>query len=209
MTGRYTLYGFKLTGSCAIEAALAEAGVDHDFVAVNTKLGETRTEAFRRINPRQQVPVLTLPDGTTVTEGPAILTHIADAHPATGLSPPPGTSQRARHDRWLAFFHVNIYEGELRQLFPQRYVDDPACADASKRAADAYVERHFRIFEEEICEAPYFFGGTLTILDIYVWMLAQWMPMDWMKANCPRVAGLSEAVAGRPLIAPVHARHFG
>ena len=26
MTGRYTLYGFKLTGSCAIEAALAVQG---------------------------------------------------------------------------------------------------------------------------------------------------------------------------------------
>lgn len=209
MTGRYVLYGFKLTGSCAVEAALAEAGVAHDFVPVNTKAGETRTEAFRRINPRQQVPVLVLPDGTTVTEGPAILFHIADAHPKARLIPSPGTSQRASHDRWLAFFHANIYEGELRQLFPQRYVDDPASADSAKRAADAYVERHFRIFEEEVRGHPYVFGEGLTVLDIYVWMLAQWMPMAWMTANCPRVASLSEAVARRPLIAPVHARHFG
>ncbi|MBM3520465.1 MAG: glutathione S-transferase family protein [Alphaproteobacteria bacterium] len=209
MTGRYVLYGFRLTGSCAIEAALAEAGVAHDFVAVNTKAGETRTEAFRKINPRQQVPVLVLPDGTTVTEGPAILVHIADAHPATRLIPPPGSNKRTRHDRWLAFFHANIYEGELRQLFPQRYVDDPAAAESAKRAADSYVERHFRIFEEEVKGSPYFFGEELTVLDIYVWMLTQWMPMEWMRAHCPRVASLSEAVARRPLIAPVHARHFG
>lgn len=114
----YTLYGFKLTGSCAIEAALAEARVPYEFVSVSTKLGETRSEAFTKINPRQQVPVLQLPDGTIVTEGPAILTHIADAHPQSELSPPPGSSQRAQHDRWLAFFHANVYEGELRQLFP-------------------------------------------------------------------------------------------
>ena len=207
--GRYTLYGFKFTGSCAIEAALAEARVAHDFIAVNTKAGETRADAFTKINPRQQVPVLQLPDGTIITEGPAILAHIADAHPAVKLSPPPGTSQRATHDRWLAFFHANLYEGELRQLFPERYVDDPACAPSAKRAADQYVERHFLIFESELKNTPYVFGADLTILDIYVWMLAQWMPQDWLAAHCPRTFRLSEAVAKRPLIAPIHAHHFG
>lgn len=206
---KYTLYGFKLTGSCAIEAALAEADVPYDFVPVSTKAGETRTEAFARINPRQQVPVLKLPDGTIVTEGPAILFHIADAHPEAKLIPKPGTSQRATHDRWLAFFHANIYEGELRQLFPERYVDDPASAPSAKRAADAYVERHFKIFEGEVNPSPFVFGEDLTVLDIYVWMLCQWMPQDWMASHCPRVKRLSEAVAARPAIAPVHARHFG
>lgn len=207
--GKYTLYGFKFTGSCAIEAALAEARVPHEFVAVSTKAGETRSETFTKINPRQQVPVLQLPDGTIITEGPAILSHIADAHPTSRLAPPPGTSQRATHDRWLAFFHANLYEGELRQLFPERYVDDPACAPSAKRAADQYVERHFLIFESELKNTPFFFGNGLTILDIYVWMLSQWMPQDWMTTNCPKVKRISDAVAARPLIAPVHAHHFG
>ena len=207
--GKYTLYGFKFTGSCAIEAALAEARVPHEFVAVSTKAGETRSETFTKINPRQQVPVLQLPDGTIITEGPAILSHIADAHPTSRLAPPPGTSQRATHDRWLAFFHANLYEGELRQLFPERYVDDPACAPSAKRAADQYVERHFLIFESELKNTPFFFGNGLTILDVYVWMLSQWMPQDWMTTNCPKVKRISDAVAARPLIAPVHAHHFG
>jgi glutathione S-transferase len=205
----YRLHGNRLTGSCAIEAALAEAAVPHEFVTVNTTAGETRTEAFRRINPRQQVPVLELPDGTIVTEGPAILSHIADCHPGAKLAPLPGSSARARHDRWIAFFHANVYEGELRQLFPDRYVDDPACAPAVKRAADRYIERHFSIFEAELAEGPFFFGAQLSNLDIYVWMLAQWADMAWLDANCPKLAALSRAVAARPLIAPVHARHFG
>lgn len=181
----------------------------YDFVPISTKAGETRTDAFKAINPRQQVPVLRLPDGTIVTEGPAILAHIADSNPHTKLAPPPGTAARARHDRWLAFFHANVYEGELRQLFPQRYVDDAAAAPAAKRAADAYVERHFRIFEEEVNAAPHFFGADLTVLDIYVWMLCQWMPQDWMAAHCPKVRRLTDAVAARPLVAPIHAYHFG
>jgi glutathione S-transferase len=205
----YRLYGFKLTGSCAIEAALAEAGIAYEFIPINTKAGESRTTAYAAVNPRQQVPALQLPDGTIVTEGPAILHHIADAYPQSRLAPPPGTSARGTLDRWLAFFHANVYEGELRQLFPQRYADDPGAAPAVKRAADAYVERHFRIFENEISQVPYFFGQQFTILDIYVWMLAQWMDGAWLESRCPKIARLSREVAARPKVAPVHAHHFG
>ncbi len=205
----YRLFGNRLTGSCAVEAALAEAQVSYEFVVVNTKAGETRTPAFGKVNPRQQVPVLELPDGTIVTEGPAILAHIADAHPSSGLAPRPGSSQRATHDRWVGFFHANVYEGELRQLFPERYADVAAAAPAVKRAADAYVERHFRIFEDALKQEPFFFATQFTNLDIYVWMLSQWMPQDWMAENCPKVHRLSLATAARPAIAPVHAHHFG
>jgi glutathione S-transferase len=46
MRQRYKLYGWKLTGSFAIEAALAEAGVDHEFVPVSRKTDENLGEAF-------------------------------------------------------------------------------------------------------------------------------------------------------------------
>ena len=208
MTGQYRLYGWKLTGSSAIEAALAEAQVPFDFIPVNTKMGETRSEAFTKLNPRQQVPVLQLPDSSIITEGPAILTHIADANPESLLAPQPGSSARGQHDRWMAFFHANVYEGELRQLFPQRYADGEDHAPAVKRAADSYVERHFEIFDSEIRRSPYFFGATLTVLDIYVWMLAQWMDQDWLARQCPKVKRLSAMVAARPKVAPVHRFHF-
>lgn len=206
---RYRLYGYKLTGSCAVEAALAEAGIAYDFIPINTKAGEARTESFKKINPRQQVPVLQHPDGSIITEGPAILTHLADAHPAARLIPPPGSSTRAQHDRWMAFFQANVYEGELRQLFPERYVDDPVYAPTVQRAADSYVEHQFRMFDKLIQHTPYFFGNMLTMLDIYVWMLAQWVDQEWMGRECPGVKKLSDAVAQRPKIAPVHQYHFG
>ena len=115
---RYKLYGWRRTGSVAIEAAFAEAGVEYDFVAINRKTDENYSEDYSRINPRQQLPALMLPDGSIMTEGAAMLLHIGDAFPAAQLLPKPGSSERAQHDRWLAFFAVNIYEGQLRQLRP-------------------------------------------------------------------------------------------
>ena len=205
----YTLYGWKLTGSLAIEAALAEAGAAFEHVPVNVRAGEHVSEDYGRINPRRQLPALRLPDGSCIAEGPAILLHIADAFPAAGLAPQPGSFARAHHDRWLSFFQANVYEGELRKLFPARYVTSPDCAESVRDAARAYVERHYRIFETAMDEGPYFLGERFSVLDIYVWMLAQWMPQDWLGRECPKVKRLSDAVAARPKISPVHAFHFG
>jgi glutathione S-transferase len=86
----YRLYGWKLTGSLAIEAALAEAGAEFEFIPISRNTDENLGEDYRRINPRQQLPAVGLPDGSYVAEGPAILLHIADAFPGAGLAPKPG-----------------------------------------------------------------------------------------------------------------------
>jgi glutathione S-transferase len=112
--GKYRLYGWKLTGSLAVEAALTEAGVEFEMIPINRRADEQLSEEYRRINPRQQLPALVLPDGSVMTEGSAILLHIADAFPHSRLAPSPGSSARAQHDRWLIYFAVNVYEGELR-----------------------------------------------------------------------------------------------
>ena len=163
---KYKLYGWRQTGSMAIEAALAEAGVEYDFVPVSRKTDENLTDDFRKINPRQQLPALMLPDGSIMTEGSAMLLHIGDAFPDAHLLPKPGSSTRAQHDRWLAYFAVNVYEGELRQLRPGRYTIDPAGADGVKAAADVYVERHFQIYNDALGAGPYLFGEHFTMIDI-------------------------------------------
>jgi GST-like protein len=206
---RYKLYGWKLSGSLAIEAAFTEAGVAFDFIPVNYRAEDNLSEEFRRINPRQQLPAVMLPDGTFIAEGLAILLHIADAFPEAALAPKPGGYARAHHDRWLSFFQANVYEGELRKLFPTRYVSTPDCAASVREVAVAYVKRHYRIFEESLGAGPYYLGEQFSVLDIYVWMLAQWMPRDWLAAGCPKLTRLSDTVASRPAVAPIHAFHFG
>lgn len=204
----YKLYAWRQTGSLAVEAAFAELGVAYEEILVSTKTRENRTEAFRLINPRQQLPALALPDGTIMTEGSAMLLHLADAFPDRALAPKPGSSARAQHDRWLTYFQANIYEGELRKLFPRRYVTNPAEAVSVKLAAEDYVERHYVIFEQCLGDGPYLLGRQFSMTDIYVWMLTQWMPQEWLTTHCPKVKRLVDTVTARPAIAPVYAKHF-
>jgi glutathione S-transferase len=205
----YKLYASAGSGSASVEAALAEAGVPFELIEINTGEGLHLTEDYRAINPRQQVPALMLPDGSVMAEGSAMMLHIADAFPQNGLAPAPGTPARAQHDRWLIFMAVNVYEGELRKAYSDRYSDDPSGADAVKTSAEAYVKRHYEIIEAQIGDGPFLFGTMLTMADIYLWMLVAWMDPEWLAAHCPKVTALAAAVRARPAIAPVHSSNFG
>lgn len=205
----YRLYGTVQTGTCAVQALLAELGEKFEFVEITTGKGDHLSESYRRINPRQQVPSLELLDGAVITEGPAILLHLADAHPSANLVPAPGSVERGLLTRWLIYFAVNVYEGELRKLFGERYTDDKAGGTAVQSSASGYVERHYLIFEECLGAGPYFLSDNFSILDIYVWMLSQWMDGKWMEKHCPKISRLADHVMKRPKIQPIHQENFG
>ncbi len=207
----YKLYGTTHTSTCAAKAALSEAGAAFEEVEITTRAGKHLTEEYRQINPRQQVPSLMLPDGSIMTEGPAILLHIADAHPGARLAPPPGSSERAQHDRWLIFLALNVNEAGQRMNYPERFTTDTNGKQAVEEAARAYMDRHFSIFEAALGNGPYFFGDDLSMLDIYVWMLAQWPggSKALFDANCPKIVQLANTAKLRPKIAPIHEENFG
>lgn len=208
----YRLYGRRQTGSMVVEAALAITGADWTMETVAKPQTPSELASLEQINPRGQVPILIHPDGTVITEGPAILLHLADAFPAAGLAPAPGSSARAWHDRWLAFFHANIYEGMLRELFPDRYTTDPMGASAVQAAATAYVQRHFLILEAEVSRrglTGFFCGTTPSMLDLYVWMLCFWLDATWLEKSCPRLFSHWQRMRGLNALAPVEATHFG
>ncbi len=207
----YKLYGTKHTSTCAVKAALTEAGAPFEEVEITTRKKQHLTEEYRQINPRQQVPSLMLPDGSIMTESVAMLLHIADAYPVARLAPPPGTSERAQHDRWLIFLTVNVNEGGHRSNYPELFTTDTNGRKAVEEAAKAYMDQHFGIFEDALGNGPYFFDNDLSVVDIFMWMLSQWPGggVAWLEANCPKIVRLAEAVKARPKIVPIHEENFG
>jgi len=203
----YVIYGRPGSGSMVVEAALAELGFPHEVRVVERQEDGSLDPALLALNPRGQVPVLVLPDGSAMTETAAMLLHLADAHPGSGLAPLPGSSARAQHDRWLCFFHANVYEAMLRYFYSDRYVIDPAAAETVKAAALSYILQHFALFEAQLGAGPYYNGDNLAMLDLYVWMLAQWVDPALAGVECPKLARLCQAVAVRPAVARVQARN--
>ena len=206
----YKLYDWNQTGGTSVRAALGELEVLYDLVEIDIRSGAQFTDEYTRINPRQQVPSLELPDGSILTENIAILMHLADTHPEADLAPRCGSAERAQINRWLSFFAMNAYEQEIRRLHPERYTTDPSGEQGIVDAATAVVKRHYDIFESAIGDGPYFLGDRFCILDIYVWMLVQWWgDYDAMRRDHPKTLRLVETVMARPKIKSVHEAQFG
>jgi glutathione S-transferase len=200
----YTLYSHEGSGGFAVEAALVKAGARHEVVTVDTAKDEQNRPDFVAINPMRQVPALVLPDGTVMTESAAIVVHLADVFPDKGLAPKPATAAHARFLRWMFFMAANLYEGDLRYFYPERYTTDPAGVPGVKNGGAAHMKKCFAIVEEALANERFLCGATLTMADVYLAMLAEWSPEP---ITSPRLLAVKEAVAADPLIKPVWLRH--
>jgi glutathione S-transferase len=74
----------------------------------------------------QQVPVLALPTGELVTESAAILIHLADRHPAAGMSPALDDPRRPAFLRWMVYVSAQIYALVWARDDPGRLAADEA-----------------------------------------------------------------------------------
>lgn len=205
----YTVYGDKGSGAFSAEAALAETGAEYEFVKVRLETNEQKAPAFLAINPSGKMPALKLPTGEIVTESAAILLTLADRHPEAGLLPPAGSFARAETYRWIAFMASEIYPMVEIVDYPQRFVPEGAEAKALRYKVRERIRERLLIIERAVA-GPWLLAHGFTAADIYAAMFSRWsVGGDWRDANCLKLVALGAALAGRPKIAPVWARHFG
>lgn len=198
----YKLYSHDRSGGFAVEAALVKAAAPFELSVVDTNKGEQNAADFVALNPMRQVPALLLPDGTLMTESAAMLIHLAAAFPGQGLAPPPATGSHARFLRWLVFMAVNVYEGDLRYFYSDRYTSDPAGSEGVKTAAAAHMRRSFAVLEQAL--SPFVAGPDLSVADAYLAMLVQWSPEP---VTSPAIAAVVRAVVADPHYGTVWHRH--
>lgn len=200
----YTLYSHDGSGGFVAEAALVKAGAPHKVVTVDTAKGEQNRPEFVAINPMRQVPVLVLPDGTVLTESAGIAVHLANVFPDKGLAPRPGTSAHGTFLRWMFFMAANLYEGDLRYFYPERYTTNPDGIPGVKSAGAAHMKKSFAVVEAALTPGPFLCGSDLTLAEVYLAMVMDWSPES---IAAPRLLAVRAAVAADPLIGPLWRRH--
>ena len=200
----YTLYSSDGSGGFVVEAALVKSGAAYKVIAVDTAKGEQNLPDFVAVNPMRQVPALLLPDGMAMTESAAIVIHLSNAFPGKALAPQPATPAHAQFLRWMFFMAANLYEGDLRYFYAERYTSDPAGASGVKTAAEAHLKKSFAIMEEALVPGPFLCGSSLTIADFYLAMLLAWSPEP---ITSRRLLAVTAAVAADPLTAHLWLRH--
>src|ERR1700709_692326 len=81
----YTLFGFKGSGSAAVECALELTGAPYRIVETASWERNDALAERAGVAPPKQIPTLRLPDGPVLSESAAILMHLGFAFPNSGL----------------------------------------------------------------------------------------------------------------------------
>lgn len=203
-----TLYGTKGSGSAAIEAALARAGMAYTGVdAASWNPGPGRDELLR-LNPLGQIPTLVLKDGTVLTESAAILIHLGLTAPP-GLLLPTDAGARARVLRGLVYIAANCYAAISVIDYPERWCEP--CSDDDKariRAGTrARLHHHWRLFADQF-EAGFNAAepGALALLATVV---SKWSgSRPHLQAERPAFFAKLLQVEQHPDVAAIFQRHW-
>jgi glutathione S-transferase len=113
------VYGCPNTRSTRVVWTLEEAEAEYDYHKVDLLAGEGRDPAYLALHPGGKVPTL-VDEDLVLTESAAICTYIGDRFPASGLTPPAGSRDRARYDQWC-FFVLSELEQPLWTITKHRF----------------------------------------------------------------------------------------
>ena len=208
MSGTYTLIGRPGTGSGVCEAVLALSGLPYTVKDIDKLPDGSAPAELLAINPLGQVPVLVLPDGSTMTESAAIVMHLADLAPDRSLAPKIGDPDRAAYLRLMVFMSANNYMTDLRYFYSDRFSSDAGHADGIKAKAIEDQARHWRILEDAVNTHGHLVGNALSAADIYLAMLVSWVDDPSVFAELyPRLAAIVARVGQNPVIEKVWRRH--
>jgi glutathione S-transferase len=204
----YKLYERPNGGNFVVECVLTELGQPYEMIRVPRNPDKTIPSWFFEINPRGEVPVLVLPDGTVMAQSAAIIIHLADLGSNGQLSPDFDDPARPRYLQWILFFATAAYNAEMRIAYPQNFTAEASGhAGVSARAIEE-MQQARAIFAKALGDGPFILGATFSAADIYAAMLLCWSPtFEADMKQYPTLGHLVRLVSQRPGLAAVFTRN--
>lgn len=206
----YTLYGYKGTGSAAVECALALARQPFRLINAASWDAASEIDALRRVNPLVQIPTLVTPQGTVLSESAAILIHLGLAHPDSGLLPAEAAA-RAAVLRGLVYIAANCYSAIGIIDYPARWLATPdAAAEHNLQdGARAVLHRHWELFADLFTATPFLHGSQPGALDLLAATVSKWSgARSHLRGARPAFWQVLQRVDKHPGVKPVFARHW-
>ncbi|TIV64477.1 MAG: glutathione S-transferase family protein [Mesorhizobium sp.] len=147
-----------------IRVLLGLLGIAYETRIVSIFEGESRTDAFLKLNPAGAVPVLAVENGQAIAESNAILILVAEGTPYL----PADRLARAKVMQWLFFeqYYIEPVIGSLRFWTLTGRLERNQALVAGKREAGV---RALDALERSLADTPFLVGDTLTIADIAVY----------------------------------------
>lgn len=167
-----TLYFFPGACSTAAHIAIEETGAPYEARRVALRDGEQRSPAYLAINPRGQVPALSV-DGGVITENAAILAYLGRRYPSAELLP----SDPVEEARCLAMLTwiSNTVDKAFRQAArPERFVADETARPAVQESGRNAYWGHCQEIDALLEGRSWLIGDRYTVADPYALVYYGW-----------------------------------
>ncbi|AQR74880.1 glutathione S-transferase N-terminal domain-containing protein [Sphingomonas sp. LM7] len=161
------LYFRPFACSLAARIALEEAELDAEFVLVPADGHLPDGRHFGEISPMGYVPALETGAGFTLTEGPAILTYIAELAPEGSLSFTGFSNAHYRMLAWLNFTGTELHKGVFTPLLGK------TAGPEERAAALARAAKPFGVLSRQL-ESRDFLDDRFTVADAYLLSVLNW-----------------------------------
>jgi len=164
-----TLYGHSnrtAANVLKLRAALAETGLDYQYVALDLSQGEQHKPEYLAINPHGKVPVL-VDDDFALPESDAILWYLAEKCPAAKLLPA-DLHARARVRQWCDFACSSLYTTSYELYLHTQYGDAANHSTWVAERAKTALTRALGVLEKRLAGRQFVATETFTIADLDV-----------------------------------------
>ena len=196
------LYFRPFACSLAARIALEEAGLDAEFVQVpdHGRLPDGR--AFTEVSPMGYVPAIETAAGFTLTEGPAVLTYIAELAPEGSLSFTGFSDAHYRMLAWLNFISTELHKAVFIPLLSKGH------GEAEQAAARARHAKPFAVLSKHL-DGREFLDDRFTVADAYLLAVLNWCEYSKVPiADWPVLLAYRERLRARPSIARAMAEEW-
>ena len=207
---RLVLWGVGTSRTLRAHWALHELGLDYESRPILPRSGETKTQEYTRLNPRQKIPLLQ--DGDfTIAESPAIAAYLSNTYgtPETALIP----SEPREQATWLEWCFYVATELDATSLYVMRRHSDLKHiygeAPVALESAASYFATQLRHAEQALQEGrPFLVGERFTTADMLLttcltWAVSYRVPVTaaclaYMERITSRPAYRASVAANRP-----------
>jgi glutathione S-transferase len=184
-------------GACSLSPhiALLEAGLPYDLVKVDLRAKKLENgDDYLKVNPKGQVPALSLDSGELVTEGPVIVQIIADKASAKNLAPARDSAERYKLQEWLNFVTTELHKN-FSPLF------QPAIPDDVKAFFRDRLMSKFKYADSKLAGQDYLMGKQFTVADGYLFVMLKWAERTGIELSALKnLMAFKDRVAARPKV---------
>jgi glutathione S-transferase len=154
--------------------------------------GSMKSPEYLAINPLGKVPTI-VHRGVVVTESAAICAYLADAFPAKGLAPEPGSPDRGTYYRWL-FFAAGPLEAAVVNESLRVEVKPEQRRMVGYGSLDAVLDA----LEREIGRREFVSGSVFGAADLYLSSLLGWSMLFGIVGKRPAFESYCARFRQRP-----------